>query len=229
MAGSNPPNNARLLPDLVPVWLPTQGTGKKEKITITAEKGRLSQEEIERMVQVRHPPWTRSYRCCRRAAREDADPVRMLHTTSVLVVVSAGGRRVRGAGQGDQGPHRRTQPTRDVLLQHEEQHGEWNADSQHPLLMRDVCIVNATRRSRVQEDGDKLKGKISEAEKKTVLDAVSEALGWLEENSEAESDEFREKLKDLEDVVNPIVAKAYQGAPGGPGGEGDDIGDHDEL
>lgn len=27
-----------------------QGTGKKEKITITAEKGRLSQEEIERMV-----------------------------------------------------------------------------------------------------------------------------------------------------------------------------------
>jgi len=28
-----------------------KGTGKKEKITITAEKGRLSQEEIERMVQ----------------------------------------------------------------------------------------------------------------------------------------------------------------------------------
>lgn len=27
-----------------------KGTGKKEKITITAEKGRLSQEEIERMV-----------------------------------------------------------------------------------------------------------------------------------------------------------------------------------
>ncbi len=28
-----------------------KGTGKSEKITITAEKGRLSQEEIERMVQ----------------------------------------------------------------------------------------------------------------------------------------------------------------------------------
>jgi endoplasmic reticulum chaperone BiP len=27
-----------------------KGTGKKEKITITAEKGRLSQEEIDRMV-----------------------------------------------------------------------------------------------------------------------------------------------------------------------------------
>ena len=27
-----------------------KGTGKKEKITITAEKGRLSEEEIERMV-----------------------------------------------------------------------------------------------------------------------------------------------------------------------------------
>jgi heat shock protein 5 len=28
-----------------------KGTGKKEKITITSDKGRLSQEEIERMVQ----------------------------------------------------------------------------------------------------------------------------------------------------------------------------------
>merc|ERR1712017_69507 len=28
-----------------------QGTGKSEKITITAEKGRLSEEEIERMVE----------------------------------------------------------------------------------------------------------------------------------------------------------------------------------
>ena len=27
-----------------------RGTGKSEKITITAEKGRLSQDEIERMV-----------------------------------------------------------------------------------------------------------------------------------------------------------------------------------
>lgn len=30
-----------------------KGTGKREKITIMAEKGRLSQEEIERMVKVR--------------------------------------------------------------------------------------------------------------------------------------------------------------------------------
>jgi heat shock protein 5 len=29
-----------------------KGTGKKEKITIKAEKGRLSDEEIQRMVQV---------------------------------------------------------------------------------------------------------------------------------------------------------------------------------
>lgn len=30
-----------------------KGTGKKEKITITAEKGRLSQDDIDRMVKVR--------------------------------------------------------------------------------------------------------------------------------------------------------------------------------
>lgn len=35
-----------------------KGTGKKEKITIKAEKGRLSDEEIQRMVQVsRTPVW----------------------------------------------------------------------------------------------------------------------------------------------------------------------------
>ncbi len=62
-----------------------------------------------------------------------------------------------------------------------------------------------------------------------VLDAVSEALEWLENNSEADPDEYKEKLKDVEDIVNPIVAKLYQGAGGEGAGSDDDLGDHDEL
>lgn len=70
-------------------------------------------------------------------------------------------------------------------------------------------------------------------EKKKVLDAVNEALEWLEDNQDAEPDEYKDKLKEVEDVTNPIIAKVYQAAGGAPGGEGpggdDDLGDHDEL
>lgn len=83
------------------------------------------------------------------------------------------------------------------------------------------------------QDGDKIKGKISDDEKKTVLDAVQDALSWMDENSEAEADEINDKRKEVEDVVNPIVAKIYGGEGGAPGGGGDDddgdLGDHSEL
>ena len=62
-----------------------------------------------------------------------------------------------------------------------------------------------------------------------VKEAVDEALEWLDDNGEAEEDEFKEKLKEVEDKCNPIVSKAYQAA-GGPGGDDDeDLGSHDEL
>ena len=62
-----------------------------------------------------------------------------------------------------------------------------------------------------------------------IKSAIDDALEWLEDNQEAEQDEYEDKLKDMQDKVQPIVAGAY-GAAGGPGGEDDDdLGDHDEL
>ena len=69
-----------------------------------------------------------------------------------------------------------------------------------------------------------------------MSEAVAEALEWLDGNPEAEPEEYRDKLKEVEDICQPIVSKAY-GAGGAPGGGGDaggagdeeDIGDHDEL
>merc|ERR1711937_813740 len=100
-----------------------KGTGKAEKITITAEKGRLSEEEIERMV---------------REAEEFAD-----------------------------------------------------------------------------EDAK-------------VEEAVKETLDWLDENDDAEVEEFEEKQKELEGIANPIMSKIYQQGGGGAGGAGGDGGDDDE-
>ena len=62
-----------------------------------------------------------------------------------------------------------------------------------------------------------------------VKSAIEEALEWIEDNAEADQEEFEEKLKDVQDKVQPIVAGAY-GAGGGAGmDEDDDMGDHDEL
>lgn len=63
-----------------------------------------------------------------------------------------------------------------------------------------------------------------------VTSAVTEALEWMDENQDAEEDDYKEKLKEVQDVCQPIVAAAYQAA-GGAGGEEDDsdMGDHDEL
>lgn len=44
----------------------------------------------------------------------------------------------------------------------------------------------------------------------------------------AEPEEYKDKLKEVEDVCNPIIAKVYKSS-GGPSGDSDDLGDHDEL
>jgi molecular chaperone DnaK (HSP70) len=38
---------------------------------------------------------------------------------------------------------------------------------------------------------------VSAEDKKTVLEAVKEALEWVEENSEADADEFNDKRKEV--------------------------------
>lgn len=47
----------------------------------------------------------------------------------------------------------------------------------------------------------------------------------------ADADEYKDKLKEVEDVCNPVISAAYGAAGGAGGGEGgeEDLGDHDEL
>merc|ERR1711920_787699 len=84
--------------------------------------------------------------------------------------------------------------------------------------------------------------KISEEDKETLEEAVKETLDWLDENDDAEVEEFEKKQKELEGIANPIMSKLYQQGGGGGGGGGgdddeddeddfdfDDEDDHDEL
>ncbi|XP_076591160.1 heat shock protein family A (Hsp70) member 8b [Chaetodon auriga] len=67
-------------------------------------------------------------------------------------------------------------------------------------------------------EDDKIKGKISDEDRKTVVDKCQEVINWLDRNQSSEKDEFDAKHKELEGVCAPIITKLYQNAGGMPGG-----------
>ena len=76
-------------------------------------------------------------------------------------------------------------------------------------------------------DDEKLKGKVSEEDKSTILSKVEETIKWLDANQDNEKEEYEAKQKELEGICNPIMQKMYAGGagaggmPGGmPGGAG---------
>jgi len=83
-------------------------------------------------------------------------------------------------------------------------------------------------------DKEKLGGKLSDEDKTTVEEAVEKSITWLDANPDADTEEMKEQKKTLEEAVQPIISKIYQGQapPEGEGGEApedEDAGDHDEL
>jgi len=59
--------------------------------------------------------------------------------------------------------------------------------------------------------------KISESDKQTIAQKCEEIISWLDNNQTAEKEEFEDRKKELEAVVNPIMSSAYAGnASSGP-------------
>merc|ERR1712151_576301 len=145
-----------------------KGTGKNEKITITNDKGRLSQEEIERMVN-------------EAAEFEEED------------------KKVREKIEA-----------RNSLE-------NYVYSMKNPLSDPEKGVAD----------------KISDDDKDTVERALEEVNEWLDDNQEAEKEDFEEKLKEVQDVCSPIISKVYKESGGAPGGGDfggdDDLDGHDEL
>jgi len=137
-----------------------KGTGKAEKITITAEKGRLSEEEIERMV---------------REAEEFAE---------------------------------------------EDKKVKERIDARNGLESYLYNLKNTL-------DDDEKADNISAEDKKELQDIVDETLDWMDENPEAEKEDYDGKQKEVENIANPIMRNFYAGGGGGDEDMGD-FGD-DEL
>merc|ERR1712196_139338 len=112
-----------------------KGTGKAEKITITAEKGRLSEEEIERMVQE-----------AEQFAQEDAKVKERIDAKNGL----------------------------------------------------ESYLYNL--KNTLDDDEKGLADKLSEEDKEELSGVIDEALDWLDENPEAEAEEYTDKQKEVEQI-----------------------------
>jgi len=82
------------------------------------------------------------------------------------------------------------------------------------------------------DDDEKLGGKLEEDDKETIREACEEITEFISDNPDADLEDFKEKLNELDELVNPII----QAAGGSTGGEGayeddddDEWEDHDEL
>ena len=133
-----------------------KSTGKQNKITITNDKGRLSKDDIERMVKE-----AESYK------EED--------------------------------------------------------DKQRERIAAKNSLEGYAFQMKATLDEEAIKSKVSEEDRKKILDKVDEVLKWLDANALAEKDEFDHQRKELEGICNPIITKLYQqaggaGAGGMPGG-----------
>ena len=140
-----------------------KGSGSKEEITISNDKGRLSQEEIDRMV--------------REAAEHEEDDKKM----------------------------------RD------------NVEARNSLEG-----VAYSLRSQIK-DKDKLGGKLEEDDKKTIEEAVKEAIAFLDENPNADKEEYEEAKNTLQSKTNPIVQKVYKDSGASEGGDDEDAETTDDL
>ncbi|CAL5379874.1 unnamed protein product [Camellia sinensis] len=69
---------------------------------------------------------------------------------------------------------------------------------------------------------EKISSKLGPDDQKKIEAAIEQAIQWLDANQLAESDEFEDKMKELEGICNPIIAKMYQGAGGAAMDDDDD-------
>ena len=128
-----------------------KSSGKQEKITITNDKGRLSKEDIERMVS----------EADRYKEEDDKQKERISAKNS----------------------------------------------------LESYCF---NMQSTVEDDN--IKGKLDEGDRKKLQDKCKEAISWLDANQTAETDEYKDKLKEVEAVCSPIITKMYQQSGGAPPG-----------
>ncbi|KAF7147609.1 hypothetical protein RHSIM_Rhsim03G0170400 [Rhododendron simsii] len=76
-------------------------------------------------------------------------------------------------------------------------------------------------------NNEKTGAKIPPANKRKIEVALEQAIQWLDENQLAEREEFEDKMKELEGICNPSIAKMYHGSGSGGSDAGHNIAELD--
>ncbi|XP_026111348.1 endoplasmic reticulum chaperone BiP-like [Carassius auratus] len=63
---------------------------------------------------------------------------------------------------------------------------------------------------------EKLGGKLSSEDKEAIKKAIEEKIEWLESHQDADLEDFQDKKKELEEIMQPIISKLYGSAGGLP-------------
>ncbi len=101
----------------------------------------------------------------------------------------------------------------DRLVEEAKVHEEEDAAIKDRIQARNGLETTAYGLKQQVNDEEKLGGKVSDDDKQTILDAVEEALTWLENNTEATKEEYDERTEALQTAVQPIMAALYAERP----------------
>merc|ERR1712113_668376 len=126
----------------------------------------------------------------------------------------------------------------DEMLRAAEEFAEEDARMAETVQAKNSLESAAYNLKNQLEDEEKLGGKLTDEDKETLNEAANDVIDWLDDNPDADRDDYKEKQQEFDDIVQPILKDFYQqaGGPqggGGPGGydEDDDdyYTDHEDL
>ena len=121
----------------------------------------------------------------------------------------------------------------DEMLRAAEEFAEEDARMAETVQAKNQLESAAYNLKNQLEDEEKLGGRLSDEDKETLFEAANDVIDWLDDNPDADRDDYKEKQQEFDDIAQPILKEFYQQNPGAGGmGEDDDedyYGDHEDL
>jgi len=121
----------------------------------------------------------------------------------------------------------------DEMLRAAEEFAEEDARMAETVQAKNQLESAAYNLKNQLEDEEKLGGRLSDEDKETLFEAANDVIDWLDDNPDADRDDYKEKQQEFDDIAQPILKDFYQQNPGAGGmGDEDDedyYGDHEDL
>merc|ERR1711920_181452 len=121
----------------------------------------------------------------------------------------------------------------DEMLRAAEEFAEEDARMAETVQAKNQLESAAYNLKNQLEDEEKLGAKLSDEDKETLFEAANDVIDWLDDNVDADRDDYKEKQQEFDDIVQPILKDFYQENPGAGGGgyddDDDDYTDHEDL